>query len=165
MLPSKGKFALYPCPYLPGSCGRPYCQFSHSTSGECKHRKRPGSKIFSSSDPSNPLSEGVSSSVLQGDQETNASNGRNTEDLPGPSSLSLLASIKDEPEDEDDLIPQLEALFGMEGAPKLLLDELGTPKYEPTPISELKSMPRNSAIDTSGKYNPLVQNYFLCSLK
>jgi hypothetical protein len=100
----------------------------------------------------------VSSSSLQEDQKTNATYGRNTKDSPGPSPLSLLASIKDEPDDEDDLIPQLEALFGMEGAPKLLLDEVGTPKYEPTPISELKSMPRNSEKDTLGKYNPQVKN-------
>jgi hypothetical protein len=116
---------------------------------------------LSSSDPSSSLSAGVSLSTLEDDQETNASIGRNVEELPGPSSLSLLASIKDEPEEEDDLIPQLEALFGMEGAPKLVLDEVETPKYEPTPISELKSMPRNSVIDTLSKYNPQVQREFL----
>lgn len=123
-------------------------------------RKRPRSQInfalLHPSDPSSSSTAGLSSSILEDDQETNASNGRNVDYSTGPSTLSLLASIKDEPEEEDDLIPQLEALFGMEGAPKLLLDELETPKYEPTPISELKSLPRNSVLDKSGKYNPMV---------
>jgi len=70
----------------------------------------------------------------------------------------LLSNIKTEPEEpeEDDLIPQLEALFGMEDAPKIALDDLETPKYEPTPISELKSLPRCSVIDTLSEYTPQV---------
>lgn len=115
---------------------------------------------LSPSDASNTLSAGVTSSILEINQQKNASYSRNAEESIEPSSLSL-ASIKDEPEDEDDLIPQLEALFGMEGAPKSLLNELETPKYEPTPISELKSMPRNSVIDTLDKYSPQVFRNFI----
>ncbi|XP_059491188.1 RNA exonuclease 1 homolog [Neocloeon triangulifer] len=145
MLPSKGKFSLYPCPHLPlSSCGRPYCPFSHTldTGSSAPNLPLPQQRATDKVDiipekEATPVTKHVSSS-------------------PPPLAAPTPIVIKTEP-DDDDLIPQLEALFGMEGAPDLSRIEqtlFETPQYEPTPISELKNYSKTSVIETLSTYDP-----------
>ncbi|CAB3378438.1 Hypothetical predicted protein [Cloeon dipterum] len=144
MLPSKGKFSLYVCPHLYTSkCGRPYCQYSHAA------------EITSDAIPSSLQCDTFDLESLF--------EGRSAPSSPLPPKTTSNVVVQ-----EDDLVPQLEALFGMEGAPDLSrYDKDSTtyqpPTYEPTPKNKLANksttVPRTSHASQEKTSVKIIEEY------